>query len=95
MSHVKYLDSKGRRQSRSIPMRIYELEQELMVAKWRYPEDIEVDVTLDDGKVWRTKTRSVAWYASSGSALILLEGMTGGYLLERCKPVVDEVWSDG
>lgn len=75
-------------------MRIYELEQELMIEKWRYPVDIEVDVTLDDGTIWRTKTRSQPWIPC-GSALILLEGKAGGYLLERCKPVVDEVWSDG
>jgi len=43
----------------------------------------DVDVTLDDGSKRRTKTRSEAWVAAGGVALVQVEGIAGGYRLSR------------
>lgn len=43
-------------------------------------------VTLDDGKLWQTKTRSEAWVLGDHTAVVMLEGKSGGYLLERVRP---------
>jgi hypothetical protein len=45
-----------------------------------------VAVSLDDGSIWETTTRSVAWNLGDGTAVVLLSGKAGGYLLERVKP---------
>lgn len=42
----------------------------------------KVSVRDDDGKKRETTTRSMSWEVG-GHAVILLEGMTGGYLLNR------------
>lgn len=44
-------------------------------------------VTLDDGKLWHTKTRSEAWELGHGQAVIALEGRSGGYDLARVRPM--------
>lgn len=68
-----------------------------LVEKWKdVPEG--TPVTLDDGSKWDTKTRSIPWmlgadnrdaddptHSPGHTAVILLEGRTGGYLLERVK----------
>lgn len=70
-----------------------------LVKQWMdVPEGTPVIVTLDDGSKWETKTRSIPWMLGADSrdetdpthspghtAVILLEGRTGGYLLERVK----------
>ena len=43
----------------------------------------DVDVTLDDGSKRRTKTRSEAWVAAGGMALVQVEGIGGGFRLSR------------
>ena len=45
-----------------------------------------VDVTDDFGKVTRRHTESVPWVLGN-EVVILVTGISGGYLLERCKPV--------
>ncbi len=47
-----------------------------------------VNVGKDDGTVLETTTRSEAWLMSGHSAMILVEGISGGYLLERVTPRV-------
>lgn len=56
-----------------------------LLAAWTYPSGTPVTVTLDDGSKWQTRTRSEAWALGSGAPVVLLEGKTGGYSLERCR----------
>jgi hypothetical protein len=51
-----------------------------------HPVGTEVDRTDDLGNVHRTRTRSIAWVIC-GHASVLVEGITGGYLLSRMAPV--------
>ena len=46
----------------------------------------QVSVQLDDGSVLETKTRSEAWVLGGHTAVVLLDGVTGGYLLSRVRP---------
>jgi hypothetical protein len=46
---------------------------------------VAVLVTLDDGAQRETKTRSEAFVLEGHSAVIMLEGVTGCYCLERVK----------
>ena len=51
----------------------------------KHPEcGIPVDVTDDFGKVTRRHTESVPWVLG-GEVVILVSGISGGYLLERCR----------
>lgn len=43
-----------------------------------------VIVTKDRGEQVHTTTRSQAWVQPSGQAVVLLEGISGSYLLSRC-----------
>ncbi len=65
------------------------LQQQKAIDKWnsKYPIGTAVTVTKDNGEVVTTKTRSVAWLLSSHTAVISVEGIAGGYLLERVKAV--------
>lgn len=47
------------------------------------PIGTPVDVILDYGRVWRTKIRSIIWKLGNGERVVLLEGRTGGYLVDR------------
>lgn len=42
-----------------------------------------VRVTLDDGRVWYTRTRSEAWELGHGQPVVMLYGKSGGYDLAR------------
>jgi hypothetical protein len=46
-----------------------------------------VSVQKDDGKLYESRTRSEAWLLSGHTAVVLVEGITGAYLLSRCKPM--------
>jgi len=52
----------------------------------KYEVGIKVNVKDDFGDVTETTTRSEAWNLC-GSPVILLKGVSGGYLLERCTPI--------
>lgn len=52
------------------------------------PSGTPVFVVNDLGRVWRTKTRSMPWALGCGTKVVLLEGKSGGYDVERC--TVDE-----
>ena len=54
-----------------------------------YPPGTPVELTNDDGQIVRTLTRSPAWLLGSGHPVVSVEGRTGGYLLDRIRPVRD------
>jgi len=51
------------------------------------PVGTQVEVTRDNGEVLLTKTRSEPWKLAEGTPVILVEGIAGGYLLTRVRPV--------
>lgn len=56
------------------------------IERWSRPVGARVLVRLDDGSDWETTTRSEPWLLGDGTAVILLEGSCGGYLLEKVRP---------
>lgn len=50
------------------------------------PIGTPVDVRLDDGTIFKTKTRSKAWVVGGPTAVVLVKGIRGGYLLDRVTP---------
>ncbi len=60
------------------------------VQQWNenHPVGTAVEVTLDDGSIKETKTASEAWLMGGHSAVIKLEGISGGYSLDRVKALV-------
>ena len=64
------------------------MSNESMVQEWneRYPPGTPVQLTNDDDVIEETKTRSPAWLLGSGHPVVMVEGRTGGYSLERIKP---------
>ena len=70
------------------------VNQEKLVEEWKdVPEGTDVIVTKDLGEQVRTKTRSLPWLLGGSSrgpghtAVIMVEGISGCYLLERIKKV--------
>ena len=59
-----------------------------IVEEWnkKYKIGINVEVMKDDGSTIFTKTRSLAWVLGGHTPMILLEGISGGYALERVSP---------
>ncbi|WP_205522813.1 hypothetical protein [Myxococcus eversor] len=55
------------------------------VAAWKHPIGTQVVVTRDNGEEVRTKTRSEPWVLGGHSAVIMVEGISGGYSLERVR----------
>lgn len=55
----------------------------------KFPVGTEVDVRRDSGDVKRTRTRSAAWIAGGHSVLVSLEGISGGYDVDRVSAVTD------
>lgn len=51
------------------------------------PIGTKVLVRKDDGSVLETTTRSLAWLMGGHSAMIMVEGIAGGYRLDRVKPI--------
>lgn len=65
-----------------------------LIEEWKsVPEGTPVVVTKDMGEQFHTKTRSIPWMLGASSrdpghtAVILVEGITGGYMLERIRKV--------
>jgi hypothetical protein len=49
-------------------------------------------VLVDDfGERHETKTRSPAWVLGGHTPVVMVEGRSGGYLLDRITPVTDDV----
>jgi hypothetical protein len=44
-----------------------------------------IELTEDDGSKTYTQTRSIAWELSPGTFVVLVDGKTGGYDLDRIK----------
>ena len=56
----------------------------VLMAKWSaVPVGTPVTVTKDDGSRFETRTRSEPWALGHGQPVIKVEGITGGYMLER------------
>ena len=64
-------------------------ELERICKKWNdeYPVGKYVRVRRDDGSQLITKTRSEAWVLSGHTAVIMVEQITGAYLLDRVTPI--------
>lgn len=60
-------------------------KMEAMASDWnsKHPIGSKVEVTLDDGSIKATKTSSEAWVMGGHTAVIKLEGVSGGYSLSR------------
>jgi hypothetical protein len=56
--------------------------------KWNDQNKVGIDVLLTDdfGDIHETQTRSEAWTLGGHTAVVMVEGRSGGYLLERIKP---------
>ena len=64
-----------------------ELSRQIAAWNAHRPIGTEVQVMLDDDTIRTTKTRSEAWVMGGHSAVILLEGISGAYSLDRVKPL--------
>jgi len=53
----------------------------------KYPPGTPVELTNDFDEIEHTRTRTPAWLLGSGQPVVSVEGRTGGYALERIKPV--------
>jgi len=60
-----------------------ELNQAVLKFNTECPEGTEVIVTLDDGSTRKTQTTSEAWILGGHTAVVLLDGISGCYLLSR------------
>jgi hypothetical protein len=60
---------------------------ERQASEWNQnvPVGSTVIVKRDSGEIFETKTRSEAWAIPSGMALVSVEGISGGYSLDRVK----------
>lgn len=65
--------------------------QKQLPAHTALPSGTRVQVTLDDGSSWQTKTRSEPWRLASGHWVVLIEGRVGGYSLDRVTPISDHI----
>lgn len=62
--------------------------QGALVEAWKgTPEGTDVIVTKDRGEEIRTRTRSAPWLLGGHTAVIMLEGISGGYSLARVRRV--------
>lgn len=53
------------------------------------PNGADVILTDDFGKRWRTRTRSCSWTLFDGTRVQMVEGIVGGYLVERLQRGLD------
>lgn len=60
----------------------------LTATQWneQHPIGTAVVVTRDNGAEQRSVTRSAAWTLGDGQAVVKVEGISGGYALERVRP---------
>lgn len=67
------------------PRRPNRPDQRDLVIEWNRlnPEGTKVSVKQDDGSIFETTTRSPAWLMGEHTAVVLLFGIAGGYMLER------------
>lgn len=48
-----------------------------------FPIGSDVSVRRDNGEILETKTRSVAWVMGGHSAVVMVDGIAGGYAVDR------------
>jgi hypothetical protein len=61
-------------------------KQAALVEEWKdVPEGTPVIVTKDDKSEFHTKTRSIPWLMGGHTAMIMVDGISGGYALERVR----------
>lgn len=51
----------------------------------QYPVGTPCTVEMDSGEIRATKTRSSAWMLSGHTAVVMLDGISGAYLLSRVR----------
>lgn len=69
-------------------MRQTRAQEALAWMKWEAdppPVGTAVEVTKDDGGKVITKTRSIAWRLGDGAPVVMVDGISGGYLLTRVR----------
>jgi len=52
----------------------------------RFPPGTPVQVLRDNGDRMRTRTRSQAWILGGHTPVVMVEGIAGGYRLDRVEP---------
>jgi hypothetical protein len=64
-------------------------ELALAVSEWNHLVAVgdEVEVTMDDRSVFKTRTRSEAQILGGHSAVVCLDGIAGAYSLNRVRPI--------
>lgn len=65
-------------------------EEQRAWATWQanpVPVGAPVEVTKDDGSKAATKTRSSAWQLGDGTPVVMVDGISGGYLLTRVRVI--------
>jgi hypothetical protein len=67
------------------------LEQEVKGFNERFPVGTRVHVRKDLGELLTTRTRSEAWALSGHTPVVMLEGISGCYLLSRITPIEDSI----
>lgn len=65
------------------PVSLEELNRQVEAWNAKYAPGIAVEVKRDNGTTFRTTTQSEAWVMGGHSAMIRVEGINGGYLLQR------------
>ena len=62
---------------------------QVRVDEWnrKYPVGTPVELRMDDGSVVETQTRSEAWLLTCGVALVNMLGKSGGWNLDRVRPI--------
>jgi hypothetical protein len=63
----------------------YEQRRKMDSFNRRAPLGTLVEVTRDDGRKERRKVRSEAWMLAGHTAVVMLDGIRGGFALERCR----------
>lgn len=81
--------STGHREQRRQPVAppLYALERQVDDWNAHHQLGTEVIVRRDSGQEVQTKTRSQAWVLSGHSAVIMVDGISGCYSLDRVRPV--------
>jgi len=62
-------------------------DQNALVVLWNHNHPVGTEVIRKDdlGKDHKTRTRSEAWVLGGHTAVIMVEGISGGYLLNRIR----------
>ncbi len=85
-----------RKQRRPVAIPLAALNARVDDWNQQYPIGTTVTVQRDNGNVLHTQTRSQAWVLSGHTAVIMVNGIAGGYDLDRVRPhYEDGQWPTG